>query len=182
MSLKLCFWNINGLSKQKYEDDEFTKIINKYDICLTETWQGEEGNINKWKTPDGFKEIRHARKQKHKKAKRLSGGIMILYKSVLQNLIKLENKKDQDILWIKLDKSLLDTKRDLLLGTAYISPKNNSKIYLENGAKDTFTVLYDQLAEFGDNNPIKLGGDFNARTSNVCNNGYNECNNGCNNK
>ena len=40
--MKIAFWNINGLGK-KYKEEDFVRIVNKYDIiCLTESWGSDK--------------------------------------------------------------------------------------------------------------------------------------------
>ena len=78
--MKIAFWNINGLGR-KYEQEDFLRIVNKYEIiCLTETW-GTDKNISNFVIPVGYKAFHHYRRNKHKKAKRNSGGILILRKN-----------------------------------------------------------------------------------------------------
>ena len=168
MSLKVCYWNINGLNKEKYEEEEFVNTINKYDIiCLTETWQDKQTNESTGKTPYGYKEIKYTRKGKRKRAKRNSGGILILYRSTLQEFIKVQNQNDQNIIWLKIDKCIVGLDKDLLLGTVYISPKYSRVYNSDAGNNDTFLTLYNQIASFGENKPLVVGGDFNARTGNL---------------
>ena len=168
MTLHVCFWNINGLSNDKYEDEEFIETIQQYDIiCLTETWKNNFGTHKNNKTPEGYREIQHNRKYKHKNAKRNSGGILILYRSTLHNSIKIGNQSDENIIWLKIDRKLLGTEGDLQLGTIYISPFNSSIYKAENRKNNTFEALYNQIASFEPNQPIIVGGDFNARTGNL---------------
>ena len=46
MTFKIGFWNVNGLGKEKYESEDFIKLVNHYDIlCLTETWREDGKNL-----------------------------------------------------------------------------------------------------------------------------------------
>ena len=117
MRFKIGFWNVNGLGKEKIQHEDFVNIVNTYDIlCLTETWR-EEGK--KLPTPNGYKGIHHNRKHKNEKAKRNSGGILLLYKNELHDYINVINKKDENILWVKISKKYAGLKRDIVLGTIY---------------------------------------------------------------
>ena len=82
MSLKVGYWNINGLGEEKLKDIDFVSIVTEYDIiCLTETWWGStNNNQNVNNIPPGYTAIKNNRKRKNKKAKRNSGGILVLYK------------------------------------------------------------------------------------------------------
>ena len=165
MGLNVCFWNVNGLAKEKYEDEDFGEIINKYDIvCCTETWWGGNEEKNEYKIPKGYRKIKHNRREKNKKAKRYSGGILVLYKKNLHKFVKVKDNSKENTLWLEIDKTLLGMENNLLLGTVYISPENSS-IYSSNSEmEDTFRELYNQLLTFGDYESIIIGGDFNART------------------
>ena len=79
---------------------------------------------------------------------------MVIYKSSLEKAIKIKDKKDEDILWLKIDKNLFGTSEDLLLGTAYTSPKN-SKVRKEQPATDTFEVLLKQVESFSEGAPMR---------------------------
>ena len=163
MKFKIGFWNVNGLGKEKFEDEDFIKIVRKYDIlCLSETWK-EDGKVTP--APFGYKAKYHNRKQKHAKAKRNSGGILILYKTELHDHIKVVNNKDENIIWVKISKTFKGLNRDLLLGTVYISPKT-SEVNKRDSATDTLEVLYQQVSNFNEEDTIILGGDFNARIGN----------------
>ena len=160
------FWNVNGLGKEKYTNKDFIQIVQKYDIlCLTETWR-EDGKNDSASPPKGYKEVRHNRKNKNIKAKRNSGGISILYKTNLHGSVKIIDKKDENILWLKISKNDLGIQEDLLLGTAYASPKD-SKVNKSQHATDTFEVLKTKLESFSEGQAILLGGDFNARLGNT---------------
>ena len=166
MTIKIGFWNINGLAEEKMDNPDFKNIITQYDIiCLTETWDKEknEPNLNIKMQFPGYSSIKRNRKNKHKKARRNSGGILIIYKNALENYIKVVNKKDQNILWIKIDKYV--TGEDITLATVYISPINSTIYNNETMTEDTFTTLRKQIATYMNEDGIMiLGGDFNART------------------
>ena len=164
MKLKIGFWNIHGLGNKKYQNEDFLEIINSYDIlCLTETWKEDGKSLP---TPKGYKGKHHNRKEKHAKAKRNSGGILVLYKTEFQDHIKVINNKDENILWLKISKSYKGLGRDVLLGTVYISP-SNSTVNKKDSATDTMEVLFEQIASFNEEESIIIGGDFNARIGNL---------------
>ena len=164
MKLKIGFWNINGLGKEKFEDEEFVNIVNKCDIlCLTETWR-DDGKEHL--PPKGYKGKYHNRKGKNIRAKRNSGGNLVLYKKEMHDHIKVTNDKDENILSVKLSKEYAGLNRDLILGTVYLSPKDSS-INKKESATETLDVLYQQIAEFEEGASIIMGGDFNARIGNA---------------
>ena len=113
------------------------------------------------------KAFHHVRKNKNKKAKRNSGGILVLYKKHLCKYLKVKNKENENVIWITIDKELMKTENNLLLGTIYISPINSSIYNGVNTSLNTFDGLFKQLASFDKNEAILLGGDFNATIGNL---------------
>ena len=135
-SLRIGFFNINGLIGNKTFDPTFSKIIQNYDIVgLTETWHTNNECLEKIKHnfPKKYCYLENARKNMHKKSKRNSGGIVLFYKETLKKLIKPQKKAD-NMLWIKIDKEGLNIEKDLNIGVIYNSPlliqKNKTPIFL----------------------------------------------------
>ena len=88
----------------------------------------------------------------------------------MQNYLKIQNRENQDILWIKIDKKLMATGKNLILGTVYISPINSTihnRDDILSNSEDTYNSLYKQISTFNDKDEIMIGGDFNARTGNL---------------
>ena len=85
--MKIGFFNINGLVGETSFNPDFSKTLAKYDIItLTETWHRNTDCIQKIKNnfPNDFSFIDNARKNKNKKIKRNSGGILVCYKNGLK--------------------------------------------------------------------------------------------------
>ena len=83
----------------------FTNLIKKYDIiALTETWHTNDTCMQNLKEniPENFLYFQNARKNKHKRDKRNSGGIIVLYQKHLTNVISLTDNKTENMLWIKI--------------------------------------------------------------------------------
>ena len=88
--LRICFLNINGFVGQKTYNPEFSKLFQASDIlCLTETWHTNKECIKKVKKniPPNYLYVENARKNKDKKSKRNSGGIIIFYRQDLHKHI-----------------------------------------------------------------------------------------------
>ena len=170
MKIEVGYWNINGLSEDKCREPDFIKAIYKYDIiCLTETWE-EEKNKQKLETieiPKGYMSLRQIRKNKHKRAKRNSGGILVIYKETLHKYITEHNKKNENIFWLRIDNKILGLEKNVFLGITYISPIYSSIYNTNPHMENTFECLKKQLASFNKDDLIILGGDFNARTGNL---------------
>ena len=163
--LKIGFFNINGLIGNKTFDPAFVKITENYDIIgITETWHTNDECIQKIKKniPPKYRYFENARKNKHKKSKRNSGGILILYKDSLEGVITLLDKKIDNMLWIKIYKKGINTEKDLNIGVIYNSPINSS--YAKTQTSDFFLELQTKMTSFTQNDYVIIGGDFNART------------------
>ena len=99
--MKIGFFNINGLVGETTFDPDFKNFMGKYDIAiLTETWHNEAECINKIKNnfPKNFHFIENARKNRHKKSKRNSGGILICYKKFLHNYVTVVDKSSENMI------------------------------------------------------------------------------------
>ena len=66
------------------------------------------------------------------------------------------------MLWIKLNKILLNLEQDLYIGTVYSSPINSS--YTKTLESDFYFNLQEKMTTFSPSDYIIIGGDFNART------------------
>ena len=88
----------------------------------------------------------------------------------MHNYLKIINKINENILWVKIDKRIMKSGRHLLLGTVYISPINSTIHNREDilfNSEDTYDSLYKQISFFDNKDDIMIGGDFNARTGNL---------------
>ena len=72
--LKICFWNINGLTVEKLNHSITGEFIKKHDIILiNETWSGPNDNF----ILEGYTFYNYPRWNRNHKAKRNSGGLGI---------------------------------------------------------------------------------------------------------
>ena len=149
--------NINGGLRTKCKYVQFLNVVKKFDIfCIQESWLQEQQCFN----IPGYHYYRSER-VKHKRAKRGSGGIAILFKSKLQHGIVKIQSQSSDILWIKLDQKYFGLNRDLYLACCYISP-HNSPVHIDN---DIFEILNEEIAHLSNLGDVMLMGDFNSRIS-----------------
>ena len=162
--LNIGFFNINGIIGQKTFDPSFENLIKKYDIiALTETWHTNDTCIQNLKEniPENYLYFQNARKNKHKKSKRNSGGIIMLYQKNLRNVISLTDNKTENMLWIKI-RNYHCFEKNINLGVIYNSPINSS--YTKKQTNDFYCELQNKLTTFSSNEYVLIGGDFNART------------------
>lgn len=166
--IKIGFFNINGLIGETTFNPDFHDIIQKYDmITLVETWHENSDCINKIKNnfPKNYKFIDNARKNKPKKSKRNSGGLLVCYKKELHGNITIIDKSTENMIWVKLKKEYLNIKKNLIIGGIYNSPINST--YNKRNTDDIFEKIQDKIMTLSQENHILIGGDFNARTGNM---------------
>ena len=144
------FWNVHGLGR-KVEDSDFVSQIEGFDFfSLLETWHEGEKHFPNFLC---FSSTR----TKTKKAKRSSGGIIFLFKKQYKNFVTKLDSKSEDILWVKVNKELLNMKEDIYLASVYISP-NRSTIH-SNRTYDIFDELENEIAYYQNYGEVIVGGD-----------------------
>jgi len=127
-------------------------LIKSYDIFVcTET---KTDDLDVLKLPDGYSYFSKNRKHFDKK----SGGITVIYKSVLQRYITFLHNESDYVLWAKI--SSLSENINILLGSIYIPPENSRYFSPEvfDNLEREFISLYEE------NMFAVYIGDFNART------------------
>ena len=108
----------------------------------------------------GFTAISQPRKQRHY---RKSGGLAIFIKdNISQFCIQYKTESDY-ILWISIDKSVLDTDENVILGSIYIPPVQ-SRYY----NKVELAVLEREIiSQCSNNKYVFINGDLNGRSSHL---------------
>ena len=152
-NLKINCWNIQGLLNDKTQDESFTEIINAYDCTiLLETWLNHNVSISGYYT---F--CLNAEKSSYGRSK---GGIAIVLKNNLRKGIKILEKVNSHMLWIKFGKDFLNINKDLYLCAIYIPPVTSVN------AED-ICELWDKLEEYilryNEQGYIMITGDINSR-------------------
>ena len=158
-NISVSTWNIHGLFHKtlgdKTKNKDFINNINKLDfLFLTETWS----NLN-IDVPDYKAFVSDVSIPQTDKACRISGGIILLYKSQYENHVSIV-KKSKNVLWCKISKNLLSTNTDLFLCGVYIPPEKST--YFE---EEIFDELEADILSFSSKGNTMVLGDFNARTS-----------------
>ena len=160
-SFHLSCWNIQGLHSsifgQKSGNPEFMESMKGVDvIVLTETWCQTDQLTH---CPLGYTEVMvPSVKGKNIRRGRTSGGILVWYKENLSSQITPE-KQGKSHIWLKLDKSLGITDRDLYLCALYIPPVDSP--YFDD---NIFETLSSEITHFQAQGNVILFGDLNART------------------
>ena len=119
-SVDLCLWNINGLTRDKLNDQILGKYFSRFDIIiLTETWSDGEGNYELY----NYKYIDFKREYRHVKAKRASGGIGVFIKLDVCHAVEIFRNSRDTVVWLKFKKEYLKNSTDLYLGAVYLAPE-----------------------------------------------------------
>ena len=165
--LRISLLNCQGLiSKRtnKLISTEFQNIFESRDIVLlTETWTDSYSDLS----VSNFEYFALHRKDKKKNSKRNSGGILIYIRDKYVTKDTLVYTSEDDILWIKISKSVLSLQDDLFICLCYVTPDDSSRQSLIE--TNVFDRLLDSVVciENKSQNACNLliCGNFNSRTS-----------------
>ena len=94
---------------------------------------------------------------------RYSGGISIYYKNCFKDKIKVLEKRQTGIMWIKISKDTFSFNQDVYICITYIPP-SGSKVLRSNDI-DIFEQLELDITKYKQLGKVYLTGDFNSRTS-----------------
>lgn len=155
-------WNIQGLVTKhidKTQDDALLNEIKGTDIVgLVETHVvDDQGGV---RTVEGY-ETRYFNRPKHIRARNGSGGIVILNKPHLREGLKFFPSKNNDFVWIKLDKYYFNCEHDLYLCIAYVPPSNSS--YTKRQEENILDRIETDTYKYKNMGDIILMGDLNGR-------------------
>ena len=132
-------------------------------MLLNETWISKNDNINL--DIQGYtSEHLFGNKSIGTKKGRYSGGISIYYKNFLKEKIKVVEKNQIGILWLKISKDIFSFNQDVYICISYIPPAG-SKV-LRNEDIDMFEQLELDIIKYKNLGLIFLTGDLNSHTSN----------------
>ena len=168
MHLRFSLLNIQGLTTKrtnKLKSEELRNIFNSSDIVLlTETWTNNYSDIH----VENFESYVLHRNENKKGSKRCSGGIIVYVRNKYVSKDTLVLTSQNDIIWIKIDKTLCCSERELLIGLCYVIPDESSRQSMTE--TNIFDRLLDSLVlvenKFNGNCNFLLCGDYNARLSN----------------
>ncbi len=150
--------NIHGIDNSfgcKIPDLESEFLTNDINI-FTETWTCSHN-----KDVPNFSVIEIPPNKMNKKSSgRSSGGILIYYKSYLQDHVKVV-KTHSNYVWLEINKDIfINAKHNLRICAVYIPPYDSRYF-----SSDIFDNLIDDIIDFsGETDKLLLIGDFNART------------------
>ncbi len=105
----------------------------------------------------------------HARAKRPSGGISVLIRHKFRGLGKQKDvqiiKENDLFVWLKLNKDLIGSIRDVYICALYVPPKDSS-FWNTHRDCNPYNLLEQDIVSYQREGDIMLLGDFNARTGN----------------
>ena len=152
--MKFATLNVCGLKcRSNYPD--FTDYFTDYDIlCFVETKLDSTDIVSL----PGFECISQPRKEI---SFRRSGGVALFIKSEIAKFCKLKPSESDYIMWVQIDKHLIDTDENLILGIVYVPPIQ-SRFYND----DELSKLENEIMSVCSSNKyVTISGDINARTA-----------------
>ena len=160
--LKICTWNINGYNSRsigvKLIDKEFLRILKDVDVVgLTETHMHSE-KMEHLNIP-GFQLLGYKNGKKNVKSHTAPGGIAIFAKENVFKLFKIMKTDNEDVIWTKIKKELIGTKKDIYLGTCYLSPAQE-----KSNVASKVTRITEEITSFQSKGHVIINGDLNAWT------------------
>ena len=167
VNLNCVLLNCQGLATKrlnKLNNADFQNIFKLNDIVLlTETWTDKSSCI----AVNNFEVYPLHRQERKKASKRNSGGI-ILY--IRNKYVSKDNpifSSQDDILWVKISKSVLSSNKDLYICLCYVVPDDSNCQSLnesKNFDRSIESVVFVEDKSVNNFN-LLICGDFNARSS-----------------
>ena len=137
-SVKVCFWNVNGLSPYKMQDSVLGNFFKRFDlILLSETWMSNQDNYEM----DGYIFKNFPRKCIHPNATRHSGGLCVLYKRSVTYVFELMPISDDSSVIIRMKNCKTFGCRDIYIIHSYIPPEYSTHL-----CEDAYDELKRRLA------------------------------------
>ena len=158
-ALNYCFWNIRGYKStiigNKLIHKDFLENVENCDIVGLAETHIHDDVLSKLSIP-GYTRINYIIRTANSKGKG-SGGVAIFCKLHLTKYVTPVSKGNDNVAWVKIDKSLCG--KDIFLGTVYFSPSGTK----EHISKQ-YRELSEEIAKFQHKGEVIIQGDFNART------------------
>ena len=149
---------------RKLADVEFIQYVNNFDILLfNETWLTKNDFLSL--DIQGYCcEHIFGNKSAGVKKGRYSGGLSIYYKNCLKDKIKVVEKNQAGIIWLRILKDTFSFNQDVYICATYIPPSGSKVLRSED--IDIFEQLELDIIKYRRLGKIFLTGDFNCRTAN----------------
>ena len=157
--LKIPSWNVNDLTTDMKQSEEFLSDIIQGDITfLHETWTNKGSDIDL----TGFIGYNYFRKFQNKISKRNSGGSISYIKEQIKYGVEIVRMHHDTIICIKLDKTFFSLKQDIYVGGVYVWGEDSPVYNMFN--VDLFDIVQNDIMNFENSGSIFLVGDWSSRT------------------
>ena len=163
-ALNLSYWNLHGWKSRivgnKFTDEDFLSEIKNSDLIGLGETHIHEGTLDNLCIP-GFKLVAYKNRHIHARSKTASGGLAIFAREHVSKLFVPIKTENENILWLKIKKELINENKDIFLACIYLSPlKGKNEIFKK------FQELSKDIMLFQQKGDVLLIGDLNARTNN----------------
>ena len=160
--IQISAWNIHGFKSaiigDKLSDESFLNEVKNDDIiALTETHNNDK---NDSLSIPGYRRVKIKNRKKTNNSNKDSGGLALFAKPEIFKFITPINNTNEDTIWIRIKKEILDQKQDIYIGTVYLPPHKNN-----NDSSKKILELFEEIMAFQKKGEVIVQGDFNARTS-----------------
>ncbi|NQY54591.1 MAG: RNA-directed DNA polymerase, partial [Campylobacteraceae bacterium] len=155
--ISISAWNICG-ANNKINDPDFVQHLQLHDIVVLSETFAQNDTIK----VKGFKSTNVIRNNRHKKAKRSSGGVSILIKNDISEFVQTVSVTAEHLVWIKIDKRLTGYSTDTYCCCAYIPPIK-SPYFTTHPDLNLFELLQKDVMKYTKLGSIMITGDLNAR-------------------
>ena len=155
--------NINGIKskvRNKLEDPILQNKINLCHImCLSETHatQGDTFSVENYSAHSLVR-------KKHKRARKGSGGLLILIKKAITKGVHVEHI-NSNFVWVTLNKRFFQLSSDIHVAFVYASPKSST--HNTNPETDIMELLESEITTKTQSGTVMIMGDLNARTGDL---------------
>ena len=167
MSLRFSLLNVQGLVSRRTNKLKSSELLNIFEssdlVLLTETWTDDFSDIS----VNHFEHFALNRKHIKAGSRRNSGGVILYIRNKFVSKDTLVFTSEDDFLWVKIDKSVLSSERDLYVCLCYVIPDGSSRQSMVES--NIFDRLGDSVVHIEDkaqnNCSLLICGDMNAHTS-----------------
>ena len=150
--------NVCGLKRKLLDIPEFKDTLIKHDISLL--CETKLDDVDKELINESINNINLKAFYKNRETRNpwRSGGLCIIYNVNIEKHLTYVESKCNLVQWLKIDKSLMGTDKDIVIGNTYIPPVGTKYV-----SATPYLDLQDELMRFRDSH-ICITGDLNSHT------------------
>jgi len=158
--LKITFFNSDGIGKYDLKIDYITEMIRKHHITIILETRSDKAIKRILPHVPGIHYYHNNIDNQGRKGQ----GIGVFIHSTLKDHISIWKPATENFIWLKTNKEIWGTQKDVILGAIYIPPYNSQMENRERNIVDTYNKIGNYISEALESNLlVLLGGDFNAK-------------------